>query len=125
MKKPSIILISLLAIIFISYFFFNTKRYNEKNQTVVNCDTCLIKTEIAAINVAENILFKVYDKSKIKNERPYNILLIDNKVWVISGTLNKSFIESILFRNFQKYGGCFEIKLDARTGRTIKLIHYK
>ena len=125
MKKLKIILILLLIIIAISYFFLNTKRYNEKNQTVDNCDACIIKTEIAAINVAENILFKVYGESKIKNERPYNIVLIDNKTWVISGSLNKSYIESFLYRNFQKYGGSFEIILDASTGKTIKLIHYK
>jgi len=124
MKKTTTILILLFAIVAVSYFF-NTKRYNEKNQKVVDCDSCLIKTELTAINEAENILFKVYGKSKIVNERPYNIVLIDNKIWLISGSLNKSFMESIFYSNIPKCGGSFEIRLDAKKGKVIKIAHYK
>ncbi len=125
MKKIITIFILLFAIIAISLYFFNTKRYNKKNQKVLNCHTCLIKSELTAIDLAENILFKVYGESKIINERPYNIVLIDNNIWIISGSLNKSFMESILYRNIPKFGGSFEIKLDAKTGKVIKMMHYK
>ncbi len=73
----------------------------------------LIKNENTAISIAEPILFDIYGKSKIEDEKPYEVYLIDN-YWVISGTLNRF-----------SSGGTFVIIIDARNSKVLKIIHYK
>jgi hypothetical protein len=73
----------------------------------------LIKEEKTAIGVAEPILFEIYGKSKIEDERPYEVFLINN-YWVIRGTLNRFSL-----------GGTFSIVIDARNSKVIRVIHYK
>jgi len=73
----------------------------------------LIKDKVTAIAVAEPILFKIYGKKNIIDERPYECYLIDG-YWYISGTLPKGW-----------KGGVFEIIISSKDGRTIKLIHGK
>lgn len=125
MKKFSKIFIFIFLVLIILYFLFGNSRYNGKNQVVANCTTCSIKTELEAVNRAEDILFRIYGKSKIIEERPYNIKLVDNKKWIIEGSLNKNLFETILFSFIPKFGGCFEIMLDAQTGEVINVTHYK
>ena len=83
-----------------------------KNKTKPFYDT-LIKTKEAAIAMAEPILFDIYGKKEIINERPYECYLIDG-YWYISGTLPKDWV-----------GGVFEIIINAKDGQVIKLIHGK
>jgi NTF2 fold immunity protein len=73
----------------------------------------LIKNENTAISIAEPILFDIYGKSKIEDEKPYEVYLIDN-YWVIRGTLNRF-----------SFGGTFVIIIDARNSKVLKIIHYK
>lgn len=73
----------------------------------------LIKEENTAISVAEPILFEIYGKSKIEDEKPYEAYLINN-YWVIRGTLNRFSL-----------GGTFSIIIDARNSKVIEIIHYK
>jgi hypothetical protein len=73
----------------------------------------LIKEEKTAISVAEPILFEIYGKSKIEDEKPYEAYLINN-YWVIRGTLNRF-----------SFGGTFSIVIDARNSKVIEIIHYK
>lgn len=73
----------------------------------------LIKEESTAISVAEPILFEIYGKSKIEDEKPYEAYLINN-YWVIRGTLNGFSL-----------GGTFSIIIDARNSKVIDIIHYK
>lgn len=71
----------------------------------------LINEKDDAIALAEVYLFSVYGKRKIKNQRPYEIYLIDH-YWVINGTLPLG-----------TDGGNFEIVLDAETGEVKRLVH--
>lgn len=71
----------------------------------------LIKDKVTAIAVVEPILFKIYGKKNIVNERPYECYFIDGH-WYISGTLPKGW-----------HGGVFEIIISAKDGGVIKLIH--
>jgi hypothetical protein len=73
----------------------------------------LIKDKETAIAVAEPILFKIYGKKNIIDERPYECYLI-NRYWYISGTLPKGWV-----------GGVFEIIINSKDGKVIKLIHGK
>ena len=73
----------------------------------------LIKDKVTAIAVAEPILYKIYGKKNIIDERPYECYLIDG-YWYICGTLPKGW-----------KGGVFEIIISSKDGRTIKLIHGK
>jgi|ERR1041385_7687555 hypothetical protein len=72
-----------------------------------------IKDRQTAINEAEPILFRAYDKDQIIKERPYEAYLI-NGYWVLSGTLPKKML-----------GGAFLIIINSVDGRVIKLTHYK
>ena len=81
--------------------------------TILDKNELLIKEEKTAIKVAEPILFEIYGKSKIENEKPYEAYLINN-YWVINGTINRF-----------SFGGGFSIIIDARNSKVINVIHYK
>ena len=73
----------------------------------------IIKDSLMALNLAEPILFDIYGKNNITQQRPYEIYLIDN-YWVISGTLRKDW-----------KGGTFLIIIDGRDCRIIRITHGK
>ena len=73
----------------------------------------LIKDSATAIAIAEPILFNVFGRSEILNERPYEVYLIDG-YWYLSGTIPK-----------ESKGGGFEIIFSAKDGQIIRLTHYK
>lgn len=126
MKKG--ILVTLLIFmcgLLLYYFGFSEEKYISENQQVINCEECLVKDEETAIKIAENKLFVMYGKSKIEEERPYNIDLVHNKVWVITGSLNAGILEKLLSGGMPMLGGAFEIKINAKDGKTINITHYK
>jgi NTF2 fold immunity protein len=73
----------------------------------------LITDKATAVAVAEPILYKIYGKKNIINERPYECYLI-NGYWYIIGTLPKN-----------RKGGVFEIIIDSKDSKVIKLVHGK
>jgi len=73
----------------------------------------LIPKKENAINYAENILFELYGKENIINEKPYQIYLI-NDYWIITGTLPKGWV-----------GGVFEMVFDSWNGKVLILEHGK
>ena len=73
----------------------------------------LIKDKETAITLSESILFKIYGKDNIINQRPYEIYNIDG-YWFLSGTLPKGML-----------GGTFLIIINASTGQVIKMAHSK
>jgi hypothetical protein len=80
---------------------------------VIDNKTVIIKDSLTAINIAEPILFSIYGKDNITNQRPYEIYFIDD-YWVISGTLPKEYL-----------GGTFSIIIDSRNCETIRITHGK
>ncbi|WP_188050579.1 YbbC/YhhH family protein [Flavobacterium sp. GP15] len=80
---------------------------------ILDKNELLIKEENTAIKVAEPILFEIYGKSKIEDEKPYEAYLINN-YWVINGTINRF-----------SFGGAFSIIIDARNSKVVNVIHYK
>ncbi len=81
---------------------------------IIRPNILLIKDKETAISVVEPILFSVYGKENIINERPYECSLNDN-YWTISGTLPKGY----------DVGGTFLIIIDATNSKIIRLIHGK
>ncbi|MEZ7924850.1 MAG: NTF2 fold immunity protein [Flavobacteriales bacterium] len=73
----------------------------------------LIPKKENAINYAENILFELYGKENIINEKPYQIHLI-NDYWIMTGTLPKGM-----------RGGVFELVFDSWNGKVLILEHGK
>jgi hypothetical protein len=80
---------------------------------VINQKAILIKDTISAITIAETILFTIFDKTSILNQKPYEIHHINN-YWVIFGTLPEDYI-----------GGTFLLILDDRNAEVIKITHGK
>lgn len=125
MKRAVIALILMVAGIAVYRAFFSTDRYTALNQQVSNCDGCTVKNEETAVDIAEEILFETYGKSQIEDQRPYEVRLLGNKVWSLKGTLNNSTLEKLVSRGMPEFGGTFEIDIDPRDGKILKIIHYK
>lgn len=70
-----------------------------------------INDEVSAISVAEPILFSSYGKENILKQRPYKIGKVQN-YWVIYGSHPKPQI-----------AGVFEIIINSKTGRIVKVTH--
>jgi hypothetical protein len=73
----------------------------------------LINDKESLIEIAEPILYKVYGKEKIINQRPYEIYLFGD-YWIMNGTLP---------RNMK--GGTFSIALNRKTCKVIGIAHGK
>ncbi len=67
-----------------------------------------------AIALSEIILSQIYGKDNIIRQRPYDISLINNQVWAISGK-----------RNYNEEGGVFYIAINKRDGRILCVRHEK
>lgn len=124
-RRIIFILVSLIVLL----FFYNTLNYknvfNAKRQKVKNCNTCLVKNEETAVQLAEILLFQVYGEDKIKSQRPYEVKLVKNNIWIITGSLNENIFQKLLYGNFPKFGGTFEVKIDAKNAQVIYITHYK
>jgi hypothetical protein len=73
----------------------------------------LIEDSKTAINVIEPILFRMYGKEQILQQRPYELYLIDS-LWYMAGTTSRD-----------SKGGTFEVIMKANDGRVLSLIHTK
>ena len=80
---------------------------------IINPHAQLIKDTITALTIAETILFSIFDKTSILNQKPYEIHHITN-YWVIFGTLPKEYI-----------GGTFLLILDDRNAEVLTITHGK
>jgi hypothetical protein len=86
------------------------KYYQEKFEKQV-----LIDDAATAIKTVEPILFRKYGKEKILDERPYQAFRVDN-YWLIKGSFP---------HDPGMKGGTFEIIIDSRDARVIRVLHYK
>lgn len=126
MKKRIFVITVLFVSALLLYNLFSSNEiYLKKNQQVVNCKDCIVQNEETAIRIAEDRLFMMYGKNKIKDERPYNIALIKNKLWVMTGSLNHGLLYKLLSKYIPVFGGVFEIKINAKDGKIIDVTHYK
>lgn len=73
-----------------------------------------IPNEETAIKIAETILFKIYGKNEIYEQRPYKILLKDDTLWCIEGNLP-----------IDMDGGVFYIEIKKDSGKILKVVHGK
>jgi hypothetical protein len=83
-------------------------RYN-----LIDQNELIIKSGDSAIKIAESILFDIFGKSNIEEQKPYENYLINN-YWVVLGTLPKG-----------SKGGTFLIIIDAKTAQVLKITHGK
>jgi hypothetical protein len=80
---------------------------------VVDNKELIVKESKTAIKIAETILFEIYGKENIEEQKPYEKYLIKN-YWVISGTLPE-----------RSKGGTFLIIIDAKNAQVLKITHGK
>lgn len=86
---------------------------DKRQDNFVDSKRIIIKDSLTAISVAEPILFGIYGKDQITNQRPYEIYFIDN-YWIINGRLSG-----------KCSGGVFLIIIDSRDSKIVKIIHGK
>jgi hypothetical protein len=77
-----------------------------------------IPDERTAVTVGVAVLGPVYGPEVLESERPFHAHL-EKGVWIVEGTLRKTPFGSV------HLGGTAVVELDARTGRVIRMIHYK
>lgn len=80
---------------------------------VIDNKSIIIKDRLTAIQIAEPILFSIYGKDNIIQQRPYEAYFVDN-YWVITGTLPEDYL-----------GGTFLIIINAFNIQIIKISHGK
>ncbi len=73
----------------------------------------IVNNSNTAIKIAEAILFEIYGKANIEEQKPYEKYLIKD-YWVISGTLPE-----------RSKGGIFLIIIDAKNAQVLKITHGK
>ena len=86
---------------------------SKKEHNVVDNKNLIIKDSLTAVKVAEPILFSIYGKENIEEQKPYEIYLI-NSYWIISGVLPEDYA-----------GGNFLIIIDGRNSKVIRITHGK
>lgn len=80
---------------------------------MVNSQSILIKDKEMALAIAEPILFDIYGKANILQQKPYEVQYVE-VYWVISGTLKEGW-----------RGGTFLIIIDSRNGQILRITHGK
>ena len=83
-------------------------------QKSIKCEDCLVTKEETAVGIAEPILFESHGKGQIEDQRPYRVTIENDSIWHIKGTFN-----SIGF------GGVFDIKISAKNGKVLYMMHGK
>jgi hypothetical protein len=120
--------LALLLIVGLSFFSFSTfgqtksdsiamanlnaSLTDKKLHNVINFKEPIIKDSTTAVAVAEPILFGIYGKDNILEQKPYKIHHI-NDYWLISGTLHTH------------VGGTFLIIIYAKDSKVIRITHGK
>ncbi|SHF88137.1 NTF2 fold immunity protein [Flavobacterium fluvii] len=85
----------------------------KSGHNVVDNKELIVKSSNTAIKIAEAVLFEIYGKANIEEQKPYEKYLIKN-YWVISGTLPE-----------RSKGGTFLIIIDAKNAQVLKITHGK
>lgn len=90
------------------------KTLNPKNEhNVIDNKSLIITNKETAVKIAETILFEIYGKKNIENQKPYEIYKFEN-FYVILGTIPKNSV-----------GGTFIIIIDGTNSKILKISHGK
>jgi hypothetical protein len=106
MNKIRLLFLSLIIFIFIGNFnsCANKSEINraEANRTdgYIPKDG-FVPNEETAKKIAEAVLYPIYGET-IKNQKPYKVTLIENKIWVVEGTLSKNAVGGVFHIEIQK-----------------------
>jgi len=60
-----------------------------------------VPDEETAKKIAEAVLYPIYGKS-IKNQKPFKVTLVENKIWVVEGTLSRNTLGGVFHIEIQK-----------------------
>jgi hypothetical protein len=71
-----------------------------------------VPNQETAIKIAEAIWLPIYGR-EVLQQKPYYAKLIDNKIWIVEGTLKR------------RVGGTAYIEIDKYTGTILKVTHSK
>jgi len=83
-------------------------------QKSIKCEDCLVTKEETAVGIAEPVLFESYGKDQIEDQRPYTVTIENDSIWHIEGTFNRI-----------GFGGVFDIKISAKNGKVLYMMHGK
>ncbi|WP_170170199.1 NTF2 fold immunity protein [Hymenobacter perfusus] len=78
-----------------------------------------IRDANTAITIAEALAFSEFGEKEVRDERPYNVMYIDG-YWVVTGSMKEAIVDT---DKHVTIGGVFEVILDAKDGRVLRLTH--
>jgi len=122
MKKIITIIIALFIIIFLVIVIIFTIIPDEINNLIellpketegYTPSDGFIPDEKTAKKVAEAVWIPIYGRN-VLSQKTYKAILIDEKIWLVQGSLG-----------FLKLGGTAYIEIDKYTGQILKLTHFK
>jgi hypothetical protein len=80
--------------------------YTRANGVVVDANT--------AVTIGRAVLVPIYGEEEIDLQRPYKVELVNDTIWMLYGSLPQN-----------ANGGCFEIAINKKDGRIMKIGHGK
>lgn len=114
MKNNSKVLNDANVVLSDSIFQFVKSPINYSNFNDIYKEDGYVPNAEIAVKIAEVILFNIYTKELIINQRPYNVYLKNNSIWCIEGNLPPNF-----------EGGVFYIEICKDNGAVLKRLHTK
>ena len=94
--------------------YFTGKNVNEYVYTPLALEKGIIPDAEIAAKIAFDYVLAVYGEKIARLEQPYNIELINNQVWRITGTMPPNAL-----------GGVFTLTIEKQTGKIWSICHTK
>lgn len=96
------------------YEYFTNIHYKTNITPISVVENGVLNNETIAVEVAKIYISNIFGKACLQEEKPYQVVMINDSIWDISGSLPKNAL-----------GGTFSIVLDKRTGGVISIMHGK
>jgi hypothetical protein len=95
-NKNKLLLLLLILFILLGCFYL----YGDNAEGYIPRDGFVPDQETAK-KIAEVVLYPIYGRS-IKYQKPFKVTLIENKIWVVEGTLSKNTVGGVFHIEMQK-----------------------
>lgn len=104
----------LVIILVMLYSCRSTSNTGEVNISIAASKGFVVSDEGTARKIAEAIWLPIYGKDVVLSQKPYNVTLQCDSLWIVEGVLNDKVL-----------GGALLIEIRARNCEVIRVIHGK
>lgn len=100
MKRKYIILLSFIAFLILSYAFISIKGVSQNDKWIPR--EGFVPNESTARKVAEAVLLPIYGDEVIEEQKPFDVKLIGDSLWVVEGVQDEISIGGVVYISFLK-----------------------